>query len=264
MCIRASFLALLTALTVGCSGKSSLTSNGSISGAYDFLVTSNVTGAMTLVEANFSANGSQSTAAGPTQVQILTLEKKIWYINGSCPGNTPGQNSLAATPNGENIGVTFNEGGNAFGGQAVLTGSTINGSYSVSGSSCPDLVGVIGIYPPGYDQGAFVGNPVAALTGTFVGPLDNSSGTDNASFKLSENPDQSLTVTAQLTGVDNGTFTLTGTAIGNSMFVNGPVSGANISLLAYYDRQGVFSGYPGSLLVFNYATQAKVGVLLSQ
>lgn len=264
MRMRTCSLALLTALTFGCSGKTSLSPNNSVSGAYDFAVTSNVTGAVTLVEANLSGSGSQSSANGPTQVQILTLEKKIWYVNGSCPGNTPGQNSLTTSITGDNVAVRFDEGGNAFGGLAVFTGASINGSYSLTGSSCPDLVGIIGVYPPGYDQGGFVGNPVANLTGTFSGSINLPSGTDNASFTLSEGSDQSLTVTAQLTGADNGTFTLTGTAIGNSMFVSGTVSGQDISLLGYYDRQGTFSGYPGSLIVFNYVSQAKAGVLLSQ
>jgi hypothetical protein len=264
MRLIAYLLALITSMLLGCSGKSSLTSSGTVSGAYDIIVTSNVTGAVTLVEANFSANANQSVAQGPTEVQILTLEKKIWYVNGSCPGSTPGQNGVTANINRQKVSVTFNEGGNTFGGSGVFTGSTINGSFSVTGSNCPDLVGVVGIYPPGYDQGGFVGNPVAALTGTFAGTLNLPSGTDNAAFTLSESGDQTLTVTAQLTGADNGTFTFTGTAIGNSMFVNGTVDSHNVTLLGYYDRQGTVGGYPGSLLVFNYATQVKAGVLLQE
>jgi hypothetical protein len=264
MWMRTCFLALLMAFMVGCSGKSLLTSNNNVSGAYDIIVTSNVTGAVTLVEANLSANGNQSTATGPTQVQILTLEKKIWYVNGSCPGKTPGQNGVTTKPTGENLAVTFDEGGHAFGGQAVFTGNTINGSYAISGSNCPDLVGVIGIYPPGYDQGGFVGNPGATLTGTFAGPLTLPSGTDNATFSLSEGKDQALTITAKLMGADNGTFKLTGKAIGNSIFVNGTIDTQNVTLLGYYDRQGTFSTYPGSLLLFNYVTQSEVGVLLQQ
>lgn len=261
---RSCLLALVTALSMGCSGKNSLPANNSISGPYDILITSNVTGAVTLVEANFEAKGAQSTATGPAQVQILTLEKKIWYINGSCPGNNPGENGVTTTADAENLAVTFNEGGNNFGGQAVSAGNVINGSYSISGSHCPDLVGVIGIYPPGYDQGGFVGNPVAALAGTFIGPLTLPSGTDEAVVTLTESGNQSLTLTAQLTGADNGTFTLAGTAIGNSLFVNGAIDTQNVTLLGYYDRQGTFSGYPGSLLIFNYLTQAEAGVLLTQ
>lgn len=264
MNLRAYLLVLFTSLLLGCSGKSSLTLGGTVSGAYDIVVTSNVTGAVTLVEADFSANGSQSAAQGPTEVQILTLENKIWYVNGSCPGNTPGENGVTADVNGNNISVTFDEGGNTFGGPGTFTGSTINGSFSVTGSSCPSLVGVVGVYPPGYDQGGFVGNPVTPLTGTFTGTLNLPSGTDNAAFTLSESTDQTLTVTAQLTGADNGTFTFTGTVIGNSMFVNATVDGQAVTLLGYYDRLGTFSGYPGSLLVFNYTTQAKAGVLLQQ
>jgi len=257
-------LVLLTSLLLGCSEKSSLTSNQTVSGAYDIIVTSNVTGAVTLVEANFSANANQSVAQGPTQVQILTLEKKIWYVNGSCPGSAPGQNGVTANINGNEVSLTFDEGGNTFGGPGAFTGTTINGSFSVTGSDCPDLVGVVGVYPPGYDQGGFVGNPVAALAGTFEGTLNLPSGADNAAFTLSEGGDKSLTVTAQLTGADNGTFTFTGSAIGNSMFVSGTIGAQSVTFLGYYDRQGTFDGYPGSLLVFNDVTQAISGVLLQQ
>lgn len=256
-------LALLLAMNLGCGSSSSFNSTRNVSGAYDFAVTSNVTGAVTLIEANFSGSGNQSSGKGPSQVQILTLEKKIWYVNGVCPGSHPGQNSVAASTSGGQVTLAFNEGGNAFGGQGVFTGSTINGNYSINNSKCPDLIGIIG-FPPGYDQGGFVGNQVPALTGTFSGPLNLPSGTDNAALSFAEKSDHSLIVTAKLTGpADNGTFAFNGTAIGNSMFVSGSVNNQDLSLLGYYDQQGTFTGFPGSFLVFNYVTQAKIGVLLA-
>ena len=257
------WLSLVLIFATGCGGSSHLTPTA-VSGAYEFVVTSNVTGGVTLIESNLAANGSQSNASGPNQVQVLTLEKKTWYVNGVCPGATPGQNSVSASVAGNNATLTFNEGGYAFGGPAVVTGSAITGNYTVTGSTCADLIGVIG-FPPGTDSGGFAGNHVPALAGTYSGPLNLPDGTDNAALTLTENPDQTLTVTAVLTGpIDNGTFTFTGSAVANVMFVSGSVNGQTLSLFGYFDRVGAYTGFPNSMLVFDYNTLAKAGVLLAQ
>jgi len=265
MRIRIALLALLLAFTFSCSGSSKLT-NSAVAGAYEFVVTSNVTGGVTLVEANIAANGNQSSAGGTNQVQILTLEKKVWYVNGICPGSTPGQNSLTARVAGNNITVAFNEGGYVFGGGGSITGSSIAGDYSVSGSTCPDLVNEVQSgYPAGTDIGGFVGNPVPALSGTFAGSLNLPDGLANAALTLTEDPDSSLTVSAQLTGpVDNGTFSLTGSAVGNIMFVSGTVNGQTLSLLGYFDKVGAYTGISNSILVFDYGTLSSAGLLLKQ
>jgi hypothetical protein len=227
-------------------------------------VTSNVTGGTTLVEANMVSNGNQSAASGPAQVQILTLQSKIWYVNGVCPGETPGQNSVTASVNGGNTGLTFNEGGNALPGQGVLIGTTITGNYSVTGSKCPILIDNTN-YPSGYDSGGFVGNQVPDLGGTFSGSLNLADGTFNTAFTLMENADHTLTVSAQLTGlVSSGTFPFTGSAVGNVMFVSGSVNGQTLSLFGYFDRTGQFTGTPNSMLVFNYETLSTVGLLIAQ
>jgi len=262
MRVRYILVTLMLILTLGCSGRNTLAS--SVSGAYEFVVTSNVTGGVTLVEANLATSGSQISASGPSQVQILTLEKKTWYLNGVCPGATPGQNSIAASLSGNNISLTFNEGGNALPTQGTVTGATIEGNYSITGSTCPDLQGLTG-FPPGDDSGGFVGNQVPALAGTFSGTLNLPDGTDDAALTLTQNPDQTLTVSAVLTGpVDNGTFTLTGSAVGNVMFVSGSVNGNTIDLFGYFDRAGAFTKMPNSLLVFDYDTQVDAGLLIGQ
>lgn len=263
MRVRTILLAALPVLTVACGGNNKLT-NSPVSGSYEFVVTSDVTGGVTLVEANLAASGGQSSASGPNQVQILTLENKIWYVNGVCAGSTPGQNSVAASVSGNNVALTFNEGGNALLGQGTLTGTTITGNYSVTDSTCPVLQGLTG-FPPGFDSGGYVGNPVPNLTGTFSGTLNLPNGTDNAALTLTENPDQTLTVTTELTGAaDNGTFTFTGSAVGNVMFVSGSVNGNTLNLFGYFDRVGAFTNMPNSLLVFDYDTQVKAGLLLGQ
>ena len=264
MTIRIALLAALLIPALCCGGATKLTPNASVSGAYEFAVTSNVTGGVTLIEANLAASGNQSGATGANQVQVLTFEQKNWYVNGICPGNTPGQNSFGSSTTGNNISLTFNDGGNAFSGQGVLNGTTINANYSISNSSCPNLTGLTG-YPPGTDSGGIVGNQVPKLTGTYSGPLSLPDGTDNAALTLSENPDSSLTVSAALTGpADNGAFTFSGAAVGNIVFVSGSVNGQNVDLLGYYDRAGTYTKMPNSLLVFNYATGTTVGLLLAQ
>jgi hypothetical protein len=263
MRIRTLFPIIAVALNLSCAGHNTLTSPN-IAGAYEFVVTSNVTGGVTLVEANLAANGDQSTGSGPSQVQILTLEKKIWYVNGSCPGSTPGQNSVSTSANGNQIAVTFNEGGNALSAQGTLAGSVISANYAISGSSCPDLTGTTD-FPPGVDQGGIVGNQVANLAGTFSGTLILPNGVDDAVLTLTENSDRTLSVNVSLTGpVDNGSFVFTGTAIGNTLFASGTVSGRNLTLLGYYDRAGTYSKLPNSLLVFDYDTAGNAGVLLGQ
>lgn len=263
MKMRAVAPLIIAVLSVSCSGHSSLTIPA-VSGSYEFVITSNVTGGVTLVETNLAADGSQSIASGANQVQILTLEKNIWYVNGSCTGDSPGQNGVSTSASGSNVALAFDEGGNKFSGEGTLSGTSINASYSITGSSCPDLKGTLQ-YPPGTDQGGIGGHQVQGLAGTFSGSLNLPNGTDNASFTLSNNPDHSLTVSAALIGpVDNGTFTLTGTAVGNVMFVSGSVSGHSLSLFGYYDRAGTYTRLPNSLLVFDYATGATDGLLLSE
>jgi|HubBroStandDraft_1064217.scaffolds.fasta_scaffold00153_15 hypothetical protein len=259
-------LAVLTVLTMTGCGGSRLPSNSGVSGAYEFVVTSNITGGTTLVEANLIANGAQSSATGPSQVQILTLENKNWYVNGICPGKTPGQNSVTASVTGSNVALTFDQGGNPLPGQGVLSGTTITGNYSVTGSSCPDLTGEVSLgIPPGSDSGGFVGNQVPPLAGTFSGPLNLPDGTDNVALTLAEGADNALTVNAVVTGAaDNGTYTLIGSAVGNVMFVSGSVNGQSLSLFGYFDRAGTYTGMINSILIFNSNTQAKLGLLIHQ
>lgn len=241
-----------------------MTPSANVSGAYEFVVTSNVTGGVTLVEANLSASGNTSGATGASQVQVLTFEQKIWYVNGICPGNAPGQNSVASNTSRNDIALLFNEGGHSFSGQGVLNGATINANYSINGSSCPDLTGLTG-FPPGTDSGGIIGNQVPKLAGTYSGTLNLPDGTDDAALTLSENPDLSLAVSAALTGpVDNGTFAFSGAAVGNVVFVSGSVNGQTVNLFGYYDRAGTYTKMPNSLLVFNYATGSTVGLLLGQ
>lgn len=253
---------------LACGSNHSSVSSGAVSGGYEFVVTSNVTGGVTLVEANLSANGTEMTASGPAHAQVLTLEKKIWYLNGVCAGSTPGQNSVSASLNGNNVAVTFNQGGYELPAQGVITGTQMTGNYSISGSSCPDLTGspsVVPPIPPGVDLGGFVGSEVPSLAGTFAGTLNLPSGTDNAALTITENSDGSVIVPVSLTGpLDNGTFNFTGSAVANVMLISGTVNQQSLTLFGYFDRAGTYTGFPNSLLIFNYGRLSTAGLLLGQ
>jgi hypothetical protein len=259
--VTSSLLVLATLLAVSCGGTSNGGNNNSsssgassqgISGAWEFVASSNVTsGVTTLIEADISANGAQSTASGPSQVQTATYVAGTWYVNGDCPSPSPGQNSINATVNGNNISATFNEGGNSFTASGAISGSTITGTYSGSNSDCMDV-------------GTFTATQVPNLSGTFAGSLFFSTGEDTVTATLTENSGYTLTVQTTLTGADNGNFTFTGSAVANVMFVSGSVSGNAFSLFGYFDSTGKYTGVPNSIAVFDYNTLAYLGSLVKE
>jgi hypothetical protein len=73
-----------------------------------------------------------------------------------------------------------------------------------------------------------------------------------------------LTVQATLTGAYNGTFTFSGSAVANVMFVSGTVDGTAFSLFGYFDRSGTYTGTPNSIAVFDYSTLGYEGLLVKQ
>src|ERR1035441_1801627 len=205
------FLVLLFAF--GCGGGSNSSSSGSqgLSGSYEFVATSN-TGPKTLLETNLSANGANTSASGPSQVQVATYSNGFWYVNGVCSSPSPGQNSVSGMVNGNSVSFTFNEGGNVFTGQGTVSGTTVSGTYTGANAGCTD-------------SGTFTGTQVAALGGTFSGTLNSNLGSYQATTTLTEGTGNSLTVQATLTGAYNGTFTFSGSAVANVMFVSGTVEG---------------------------------------
>lgn len=250
-------VALALLFTIGCGGGSSSSSSGGssnnpgssqgISGVWEFVATSTL-GSTTLIEADISANGSQSSASGPNEVQTATYSNGLWYVNGACSSASPGQNSVSGTVTGNSISVTFNEGGNIFTGQGTVSGTTISGSYSGTSPDCSS-------------SGTFTGTQVPNLSGTFSGTLGFPSGSDQVTATLTESSSYSLTVQTTLSGADNGNFVFSGSAVANVMFVSGSVNGKAFSLFGYFDRSGQFTGTPNSIAVFDYNTLAYVGLL---
>jgi hypothetical protein len=249
-------------LSVGCGGGSSSSNSSNsgssqgISGSYEFAAKSNTTsGATTLIEANLSANGAQSNASGPSQVQTATNVNGTWYVNGDCASSSAGQNSITGTVTGSNITLTFNEGGNVFTGQGTVSGTTVSGTYSGTNSNCSDA-------------GTFTGTQVPSLAGTFSGTLNFPSGSDQVTATLTEGSGNSLTVQATLSGIDNGTFTFSGSAVANVMFVSGSVNGNPFALFGYFDSTGTYTGTPNSIEVFDdnlvNGIYANYGLLVKQ
>jgi len=156
---------------------------------------------------------------------------------------------------GGNMAITFNEGGNIYTGQGTVDGSTISGTYSGTNSNCSDA-------------GTFTGTQVPSLSGTFSGTLSLPSGSDQVTATLTEGSDNSLTVQTTLTGADNGTFTFSGSAIANVMFVSGSINGNPLSLFGYFDSNGTYTGTANSIQVFDDTAAdgvyANYGLLVKQ
>ena len=101
------------------------------------------------------------------------------------------------------------------------------------------------------DTGTFTGTQVPNLGGTFSGTLNFPSGADHVTATLTEGSNHSLTVQTTLTGADNGSFTFSGTAVANVMFVSGSINGNAFSLFGYFDSSGTYNGTPNSIAVFD-------------
>lgn len=246
---------LVLLFTLACGGGSSGSSGTpgptGIAGAYEFVATSTTKpGSTTLIETNLTAKGAQSSGTGPSQVQTATYIGGAWYVNGGCPIITPG-NSVTGTVSGSNITLAFNEEGNSFTGQGSVSGTTVTGTYSGTNTNCSD-------------SGTFTGTLVPGLAGTFAGQLNFATGTDQVSATLTEGTGNSLTVQAVLSGTDNGTFTFSGSAVANVMFVSGTVNGNSFSLFGYLDRTGVYTGTANSIAVFDDQSLLQEGLLVKQ
>jgi hypothetical protein len=209
-----------------------------ISGAWGFVAKSNqASGSTTLIETNLSATQAQSSASGPNAVQTATSYNGTWYVDGSCTSASPGQDSVISTVSGNNISLTFNEGGNIFTGTGTVTGSTITRTYTGSNTKCTDsgTFTAAGFQSPGH----------------FFGHLGFPLGADQVTATLTEGSNNSLTVQMALSGTDNGNFTFTGSAVANVMFVSGSVNGNAFSLFGYYDSAGTYTGTPNSIAVYD-------------
>ena len=252
--------AIALLLAVGCGGGASNTNNNDksgnsnssqgLSGPYEFVaVSGEPNGETTLIDVNLVPSGANMSASGPNNIQVATYLHKTWYVNGKC---AVGQDStLTGTVSGNNVTFTFSQGQNSFSGQGTLDGTNLSGTYSAKSGSCTD-------------SGTFTGKPVSALSGTFAGTLELPIGIDQVSATLTETQSSALSVQATLSGADSGTFTFSGTAVGNVAYVSGTVDGNPVQFFGYFDKEGTYTGTPNSIACFDDYSLAYEGLLVKQ
>jgi hypothetical protein len=255
---------LVLTLCIGCGGglqssQKTSTAQTPFQGSWEFVAVSTVdpppATSVRLIEANLTQAGSQ----------INSTQGAAAYYNstGSVPPVQPCGGDGCIT----SITGTANDSSLSFSGtldkchatpcsiqgQGVLTGTTISGTWTASGLD-------VGSSP---DAGTFTATVVPKLSGTYAGTLTTcvthgsigctTFGSDNVSAAFSEGSADSLTVTATLSGTDNGAFALTGSTVGNIFLVSGTISGQSVSLSGYYDQTGQYTGVKNSIEVFDSA-----------
>jgi surface adhesion protein len=257
-------LAVLGSLGLAaCGGGSNASTNpppkpGSMAGAWDFTVVAGTNPHPIALEAiltqdssgNISGTGSV-TASGPAgntfEADIFgsslstATDMAVDYLGNTCNGADSGSRTVTGTISSSNqVTLTLNDGG-AF--TATIQG-TLNASATPPFSGTVTLSGVC----------ATGGNPSAtgvlasSLTGSYSG-VSASDSTETITISLT---DTNASLTANGTDSKLGSFTLTGTAIGNAFsatitFPNSP--GNNGPVFGYFDPQ---LGAKGSILLTSF------------
>jgi hypothetical protein len=202
-----------------------------------------------LIEANLVQSGSQVSAAtnGLFLIGFVSTasQHEFFYAGSNCAVSGAGQNDLTGTVNGAMITVTFHENGNLFTATGTIStdGKTITGTYQGT-AGCAD-------------SGTFTATAQTGLGGTRSGTLlfpgtggtvliDNVTGT--LSTELSPPADGIVTFSGTTSGAHNGSFSVSGHIIGNTVNATGTYAGNPITFLLVLDTQGVV-GTQNSLLV---------------
>jgi hypothetical protein len=205
----------------------------------------NVAGNGLLIEANLTQTGSQITAQanGLSLIGFInTAAQHEFFYGGNCPLSGAGQNDITGSVSGSTITVSFHENGNAFSGTGTISpdGKTITGTYQ--GTTCAD-------------SGTFTATLQAPLGGThsgtllFPGATPGTVLTDSVTATISTAADLTVNITGTVTGAHNGTFSLSGHQIGNTVNASGTFAGTPITFLIVLDSQGVLG--PQKSLVVN-------------
>ena len=193
------------------------------------------------MEANIQQSGSILSAKGPNQ--LLTIAENPAgpaIVGGNCRGS--GDESLHGNVTGASLSMILDEGGSIFSidANASADGKTMTGTYQIVSGDCAD-------------SGTFTGAVVQALTGTYSGPLSFPDGTmDSVSFNLIAGSGSSLSAGVQVVGTDNGSFTMTGTDIGDAFSLAGNFQGLALNLYGYHNATSssidVYDPATGNLL----------------
>jgi hypothetical protein len=78
-------------------------------------------------------------------------------------------------------------------------------------------------------------------------------GNDTVQVSFAMDASFNITATIVASGVDNGTYTVSGPMIGNTMQLSGILGSQQVELVAYYDVKGAYGGSTQSLIVFQNA-----------
>jgi hypothetical protein len=202
-----------------------------------------------LIEANLAQTGNQISAPSNGLFLIgfvnTVSQHQFFYGGSNCAPTGAGQNDLTATVNGALISVTFHENGNLFTATGTIStdGKTITGTYQGT-AGCAD-------------SGTFTATAQTGMGGTrsgtllFPGPggtvlTDTVTGT--LSTELSPPTDGIVMFTGTTSGSHNGSISLAGHIIGNTVNATGTYAGNTMTFLLVIDTQGIV-GTQGSLLV---------------
>ena len=225
-------------------------------GSWEFVATSTVhpppATSVRLIEANLEQSGEQ----------VSSSQLAAYYYNATGwtpPAQLCGEEcatALSGTATGASFSFTStlddcDSTPCSFQGKGSLTNGTISGTWSLQ-----DGTGTSGIT----DSGTFTAIPASTLSGVYTGTLTTcvaptiasgckSYGSDKTSVTFSQN---STTITAVLSGTDNGTFTstpVTAPFVGNAFSFSSPVPGG-ASWYGYYDQTGKYTGVKNSVEVF--------------
>lgn len=179
---------------------------------------------VTFIEFNLNQTGSTLSASKVAIMNVKFNGSPGDYTNASwSPQNcVPGPYSLTGTVSAPNkMSFTLQETGGQITGTATEGGSTLSGTYNdpaCSGSSI-----------------AFTAGQALTLAGKYSNTCSfNPCGTADPSLTLQVTQDSSYHLTVKGSDTADGSFTLTGTAIGSSMWVSGVISGQNVSWYGWH------------------------------
>lgn len=207
-----------------------------------------------------------------TQGNIFVDGPPYWVASGLGPHSPPGisvspsnQSStfdLTGTLTGDSVSMVWTWVNNPnpsplqcqIVGTLNTTNNTLSGNSTCSGGASPVAVtlaeravglpikysGALAVF----ENSCLVSPPVQGCP---------SLGNDNVQVSFAMDASFNITATSVTSGVDNGTYTLSGPMIGNTMQLSGILGSQQVELVAYFDVKGAYGGSAQSLIVYQLA-----------
>ena len=227
-----------TLLIAGCGGGSVTTpvistptpvtpTAANIQGQWQVIAQSTNGGTGTLVEANFTQNGSSVQAAKSSVVLIAGQPGSYLGLGGECDNSVLGNDSIQGSVMGQTVSLTLTESGSLGTGTSTGTATiSSDGTQITSGTySTPAACGFVA------DTGTFTGAVIKPFSGTFAGMLADGPTTDAVTVTISQSG-----YNLSVTGTDNGApFTLSGTVVGATFDVTGTIAGRSVEYVGLYE-----------------------------